>query len=120
MASAGFNWSAPPRKLPVPAVANCIVAFHPGRAALNSAAERKLLSRWQRHIGATAPEVAALSGPVPVKAHKGVCCSRWVNPDRPWQLAAPPPAAKRQTRRAPGTSSSNPSGGGGGSPVGAS
>ncbi|KAL4437235.1 hypothetical protein ABPG75_004374 [Micractinium tetrahymenae] len=119
---AGFNWSVQPSKLPVPAAANCIVAYHPGRARANSLAERKLLRRWEALIctssggsgGSTAggerseggcmpsPAAAASSGAapaavppgaavvagqqVPVKAHKGVVCTRWLNPNRPRQL----------------------------------
>lgn len=112
---AGFNWSVQPSKLPVPAAANCIVAYHPGRSMANSLAERKLLRRWEAMIdggscqaggarrtlpaplpaasrgGAAAapaaPGAAVAAGQqVPIKAHKGVVCTRWLNPNRPRQL----------------------------------
>lgn len=120
---AGFNWSVQPSKLPVPAAANCIVAYHPGRSMANSLAERKLLRRWEAVIcgggggaeggrarrsgdegsralaapapaasqgaaaaAAAAPGAAVVAGQVPVKAHKGVVCTRWLNPNRPRQL----------------------------------
>ncbi|KAL4439422.1 hypothetical protein ABPG77_008751 [Micractinium sp. CCAP 211/92] len=112
---AGFNWSVQPSKLPVPAAANCIVAYHPGRSMANSLAERKLLRRWEAMIdggscqaggarrtlpaplpaasrgGAAAapaaPGAAVVAGQqVPIKAHKGVVCTRWLNPNRPRQL----------------------------------
>ncbi|KAI7845315.1 hypothetical protein COHA_001157 [Chlorella ohadii] len=77
---AGIAWSQPPNQMPVPAAANCIVAFHPGRAVPVSKTEAKLVDRWEQRLGAD-----QMLGPR--RPHKGLCVNRWLNPDRP--LAQP-------------------------------
>ncbi|PRW45553.1 3-isopropylmalate dehydratase large subunit [Chlorella sorokiniana] len=77
---AGITWSQPPSQMPVPAAANCIVAFHPGRAVPVSKTEAKLVDRWEQRLGAD----QTLG---PRRPHKGVCITRWLNPQRP--LAQP-------------------------------
>lgn len=48
--NSGFNWSQRPGKLPLPTAANCIVAFHPGRAAQHSKTELALVTDWQQRL----------------------------------------------------------------------
>lgn len=51
--NAGMNWGKPPADLPIPSVANCIVAWHPGKAPSEQAQqELRMVEQWQQRIGA--------------------------------------------------------------------
>lgn len=86
--NSGFNWSQRPGKLPLPAAANAIVAWHPGRAQQHSKQELDLVHDWQQRVrwpaDGTPPVLPPeLRKPRVLHAHKGVCCTRWLNKDRP-------------------------------------
>lgn len=86
--NSGFNWSQRPGKLPLPAAANAIVAWHPGRAQQHSKQELDLVQDWQQRVLWPADGPPAVLPPEPrrprvLHAHKGVCATRWLNKDRP-------------------------------------